>query len=347
MNPPTAVGDASAAGSDPRQAETTTRHAGWSRIKRTLTVVFFAVVGWLLVDNAREIEWRQVGEAVHALPKGHLAIAVALALASHVLYSTYDLVSRAQVGFELATSRIVATTFVSYAFNLNLGSLVGGLGFRYRLYSRQGVDDGSITRTIAFSMWTNWFGYLALAGCVFLLHPFDPPAHWRLSGTSLRVLGALLLSLAIGYLLACAFSPKRAWSLRGHHVELPSLKLALLQLLVAVGNWLLIGAIVWTLLQWRVDFSAALAVLLVAAVAGVITHVPAGVGVLEAVFVTLLAGQLPKNEILGALLAYRAIYYLGPLAVATLVYVRLERGGAALPSVPRTSNHHRLDRPAQ
>ena len=63
-----------------------------------------------------------------------------------------------------------------------------------------------------------------------------------------------------------------------------------------------------------------LAVLLVAAVAGVITHVPAGLGVLEAVFVALLSHQLPQGQLLGALLAYRAIYYLLPLAIATVAY---------------------------
>ena len=32
----------------------------------------------------------------------------------------------------------MTVTFVSYVFNLNLGSLVGGVAFRYRLYSRLG-----------------------------------------------------------------------------------------------------------------------------------------------------------------------------------------------------------------
>jgi uncharacterized membrane protein YbhN (UPF0104 family) len=67
-----------------------------------------------------------------------------------------------------------------------------------------------------------------------------------------------------------------------------------------------------------------LAVLLVGAVAGVITHVPAGLGVLEAVFVALLSDQMPQARLLGALLAYRAIYYLVPLALATLAYVLTE-----------------------
>jgi glycosyltransferase 2 family protein len=59
-------------------------------------------------------------------------------------------------------------------------------------------------------------------------------------------------------------------------------------------------------------------------VAGVITHVPAGLGVLEAVFVALLAHQVAEAQLLAALLAYRGLYYLLPLVVATLAYFATE-----------------------
>ncbi|MET0542138.1 MAG: UPF0104 family protein, partial [Variovorax sp.] len=56
----------------------------------------------------------------------------------------------------------------------------------------------------------------------------------------------------------------------------------------------------------------------------VITHVPAGLGVLEAVFVALLSHRLPQGEILAGLIGYRALYYLAPLAIATVAYVVME-----------------------
>ena len=61
-----------------------------------------------------------------------------------------------------------------------------------------------------------------------------------------------------------------------------------------------------------------------AAVAGVITHVPAGLGVLEAVFVTMLSSRLPAAQLLAGLLAYRAVYYLLPLAVAAALFAHVE-----------------------
>ena len=65
-------------------------------------------------------------------------------------------------------------------------------------------------------------------------------------------------------------------------------------------------------------------VLLSAAIAGAAAHIPAGLGVLEAVFITLLVPPLGRGEVLAALLAYRGLYYLAPLLVACGVYFWLE-----------------------
>ena len=56
----------------------------------------------------------------------------------------------------------------------------------------------------------------------------------------------------------------------------------------------------------------------------VITHVPAGLGVLEAVFVALLAHRMPQGQILAALIGYRALYYIAPLAIAAVAFLAME-----------------------
>ena len=45
---------------------------------------------------------------------------------------------------------------------------VGAVALRYRLYSRLGLDIADITRILTFSLVTNWFGYLLLAGILFM-----------------------------------------------------------------------------------------------------------------------------------------------------------------------------------
>jgi uncharacterized membrane protein YbhN (UPF0104 family) len=296
----------------------------WPWIKRVLTLLFFAAVAFLLLRYARTIDWHEVLDAVRGLPRGVLLAAGALAVASHLLYSCFDLIGRRYTGHRLPVRKVMQVNFISYAFNLNMGSLVGGVALRYRLYSRLGLRYPVITQILTLSMLTNWLGYLVLAGLVFSFAPLELPPDWKMDSAGLQLLGVALLGVAAVYLVLCGFSKKRSWTVRGYELLLPRPRMAALQLAISCTNWLLMAGAIYTLLQAQVPFTAVLSVLLVAAVAGVITHVPAGLGVLEAVFVALLSHQAPTAQLLAALLGYRAIYYIGPLLVAAALYLRVE-----------------------
>ncbi|MDB5869005.1 MAG: hypothetical protein JWP96_1337 [Polaromonas sp.] len=313
----------------PRQAPSgrprkLTERAWWPWLKRGITIAFFGLVGYLLLSQARTIEWGQVLASLQNYPLTATWGAVALAAGSFLLYSCFDLLGRHYTGHQLSTPTVMLLTFVSYAVNLNLASVVGGIAFRYRLYSRLGLKLGMITRIMSFSMLANWMGYLLLAGLVFSLQPPALPGSWKIDALQLRLIGLALLAVALGYLSACAFSRQRSFSLRGHDIELPSLRLAGLQLAMGAGNWLLMSGIVFILLQHRIDFFSVASVLLLAAVAGVITHIPGNLGVLEAVFVALLSHRMPRHELLAGLVAYRVVYYLLPLLIASAVYLVME-----------------------
>ena len=135
-----------------------------------------------------------------------------------------------------------------------------------------------------------------------------------------------MLAVAAAYLFACARWHDRAWHLRGHAFKLPSLRMALLQLGLSSANWLTMAALLFVLLQQRIDYPTVLGVLLLAAVAAAVTHIPAGLGALEAIFLAMLGERVAQPELLAALLAYRAIYYLGPLLLAAIAYLAFESG---------------------
>lgn len=307
-----------------RASRSITGRVWWPWFNRGTTAVFFVLVAGLLVSQARAIEWNQVLSALQRYPLTAAWGAAALAVASFTLYSCFDLLGRRYTGHALRTPTVMTVTFISYVFNLNLGSLVGGVGFRFRLYSRLGLNTGAITRIMSLSMLTNWMGYLLLAGLVFSLQPPTLPAGWKLDAVYLRGMGAVLLALTGAYLGVCALSRQRTLQLRGQGIELPSARLAGLQLLMGSGNWLIMSGIIYILLLQRIEFSAVVSVLLLAAVAGVITHIPAGLGVLEAVFVALLSHLMPRHELLAALVAYRVVYYIAPLLAATVLYGLME-----------------------
>jgi uncharacterized membrane protein YbhN (UPF0104 family) len=186
------------------------------------------------------------------------------------------------------------------------------------------VRYGNITRIVTLSMVTNWLGYILLAGLVFTIAPMQLPPNWKLDSEELQLVGVALLAFSVVYLGLCAFSQRRSWIVRGHEIELPTIRMAFAQLGISSVHWMTMAAVPWMLLQGQVDYPTALQVLLIAAIAGVILHIPAGLGVTEAVFIALLSHRIPEHQLLGTLLAYRALFYLTPLIVGALLYLKVE-----------------------
>ena len=62
---------------------------------------------------------------------------------------------------------------------------------------------------------------------------------------------------------------------------------------------------------------------------GLATAIPGGLGVIEAVYLALLSGSVRQGTLMGAVLAYRALYYLLPLAGGLVLYAWLERYASA------------------
>lgn len=299
-------------------------HPRWPLIKKVGGTLFLLVVVGLLVRYARTVDWGRVKESVLALPKPVLLQALAFAAISHFVYSLMDLVGRSYTGNHMGKRQVMLVSFISYAFNLNLGSLVGGIGLRYRLYGNHDVRYGNITRIVTLALITNWIGYILLAGLVFTIAPLELPARWGMDSEDLRLVGVGLLSVAVVYAGLCGWAKRRSWNIRGHDVDLPTLRMAFAQFGISCTHWMTMAAVPWALLQGQVDYPTVLSVMLIAAMAGVMLHVPAGLGVTEAVFVALLSQQVPEHQLIGALLAFRALFYLTPLLVGGLLYMNLE-----------------------
>lgn len=299
-------------------------HPRWPLMKKVGGTLFLVAVVGLLARYARTIDWARVKQSLLELPRPALLRGLGFAIVSHCVYSLMDLVGHHYTGHHMRRREVMQVSFISYAFNLNLGSLVGGIGLRYRLYGHHDVRYGNITRIVTLALITNWIGYILLGGLVFTIAPLELPAKFGLDSEELRMIGVALLSVAVVYAGLCGFSPRRSWNVRGQELELPSLRLALAQFGISGVHWMAMAAVPWSLLNGAVDYPTCLGVLLIAAMAGVLLHVPAGLGVTEAVFIALLSHRVAAHDLLGALLAYRAIFYLLPLLVGALMYVTVE-----------------------
>lgn len=310
--------------SEPHDASRRGWRKRWPLIKKILTYVFFILVAGLLIGLARNVDWDEVYQTLRNYDARTLWLAGAAALGSYAVYCCFDVLGKGYAQHHLPVRQIVPVTFVCYAFNLNLSAWVGGIALRYRLYSRLGLRASQITRVFTLSVLTNWLGYIWLAGLIFALGWITPPDSWEIGHTALRVLGAALLVVAVLYLWACGFSKRRHWTIRKHEIHLPSLRLAVVQMLLGAANWSLMALVVYFMLSQKAPYPEVLGILMISSIAGVIAHIPAGLGVIEAVFVATLGGELSKGAIVAGLIGYRVVYFLVPLFFATLVYVVLE-----------------------
>lgn len=307
----------------PAQNGSDAKH-GWKRWKRPLTVVFFLLLIVLFTLLARRIDWSEVVDTLADFKVRTLIIAASLTLVSFLVYACFDLIGRSYIRQNLGWRQILPVGIISYAFNLNLSAWVGGIAMRYRLYSRLGVSTSNIAKILGLSLTTNWLGYMLMAGLVFSSGLVRLPPNWKLSSDALQWVGLLLLVLSASYLVACRFSRRRTWTLRGIEINLPSLRMALLQLFLGALNWSLMAAVIFTLLPKQLDYPVVLGVLLISSIAGVITHIPAGLGVLEAVFIALLQHEVSRGSLLAGLIAYRAVYFIMPLLIAVVMYLVVE-----------------------
>ena len=300
-------------------------HPRWRLAKKVLTWLFFIAVAVLLVLYAQKVNWDDVWKVIHDYNRLVLMGAAALVVVSYLIYGCYDLLGRAYCGHKLAKRQVMLVSFICYAFNLTLSTWVGGIGMRYRLYSRLGLPSSTITRIFSLSITTNWLGYILLGGIIFTFGVVDIPAHWYISDMTLHIIGVVLLLFIAFYLWACGFAKRRHFTIRGQKLVIPSWKFALAQMAISSANWIAMGVIIWLLMGHQSNFFFVLGVLLVSSIAGVIVHIPAGIGVLEAVFLALLAGEhTSQGVIIAALLAYRVLYYFIPLLLALIAYLILE-----------------------
>ncbi|QKZ05195.1 lysylphosphatidylglycerol synthase domain-containing protein [Pseudomonas eucalypticola] len=307
----------------------------WKWLRRGFNALFLVLVPVLLVMLLRNLDWQEVLHTLRAYSWPLLLGGAGIAALSYLVFASYDLLSRRYTGHHVPVGQVLTLAVTCYAFNLNLSSWVGGIALRYRLYGKMGLDVPTVTKILSLGLVTNWLGYLLVGGALFAAGLPDLPDSVKMGQGGLRLIGVAMLVAGVAYLLACAFATRRTWHVRQQSITLPGIRLALAQAVLSAVNWSLMAALIFILLPAKVGYPTVLAVLLISSIAGVITHIPAGLGVLETVFMTLLQGQYSKGTLIAALLAYRVLYFLLPLLIACGLYLYLEKRTANVDATPR------------
>jgi len=147
---------------------------------------------------------------------------------------------------------------------------------------------------------------------------------FRISSGWLRVLGLVGLCKDAGYVLLILLR-KRPVKLGGWSVNLPTPAMTALQFCVGLADIFLVSAVLYLLLPASIGipYLAFLGAYLASVLAGVLSHVPAGLGVLESMLLLLLP-DVPPEQLLAAVLMYRAIYEIIPVLLALALWGAFE-----------------------
>lgn len=312
----------------------------WRTLLVTLAVLLVVgLVGFALRDLLAQVHYASVLDAIHATPAASLLGALGATALSFLALAGYDHSGLRYAGAKVDRGTVALTSFTAYALGntVGVGVLTGG-AVRMRMYAAAGVEPAKVAQAIAFNASAFGLGVTSF-GALGLLWGADQVATVvPLSATLLRAL-ALALLLGVGLLLwLCARQDTLRlgrWQLR-----LPPPVLAWQQLLISAADLGAAGAALWFLLPaGAVDLPSFIAFYAMALALSVLSHVPAGLGVFEAVILLACAHRAPPEAVLGALLLYRGIYYLLPLLLATLLLAAWElREGVAAP-VGRVAVH--------
>lgn len=281
----------------------------------------FVVALVVLGREVRGERFRDILRHVDAIPPGQLIAAVLLTVLSFAILTGYDAVSVRYVRAQLPFRRIALASFLNYSFSQGLGfPLLTGGSVRYRLYSGWGLSGLRITNIIAFASLSFWLGVLLVGGVVFLHGSPAIASLLHLPQGATRPIGGSALLLVTAYVVWTRWG-RRVVRVGEWRFRRPSAREAFSQLAVGAADWAVVSSVLYVLLpaEARVAYPAFVGIFLLAFVAGIISNVPGGLGVFETVIVLLLPEAAPQSAVLGALLAYRGVYYLLPLATAAIV----------------------------
>jgi len=284
-----------------------------------------ALALWALHLLARHVTYNEIRDYVEGVSRKRLVLAIALTILGFGVMSFYDRFGLAAIGKRLPWRRVTLISFISYAFSNAVGmSLLVSGSIRYRFYLQSGLSPTEIGKLILYCTLSFWLGLLALTGVTLLVVPLPsglPMSGWRVAFAGVMV--AIPLAWILGSFVRRPLNLWR-WKLR-----LPTPMHAIRQVAVGALDWSLAAAVMYVLMPDRLNagFGHFLAIFVVAQIAGLISHVPGGLGVFEAV---MLAGfGATGNEhlaapILGSLATFRIIYYLMPLGAATVLVLQRE-----------------------
>ncbi|PTW52081.1 bifunctional lysylphosphatidylglycerol flippase/synthetase MprF [Rhodovulum kholense] len=311
----------------------------WARLRAGFPYLLAAglfVLGLVaLYKLLAAVNFADVVAQVRATPWSTVGLALAATAASYISLVGYDWSALRFIGKPLKFPVVLAGGFMAYAFGNTIGlSAVSGGAVRWRVYSALGLDGYDVAAVstfaaVSFGVAATVVGLGALAvhpGALAAVLPLAPGTvrMLALAGVALIALPLLWASLRQGCVKLGRFT-----------LRAPAPGDLAAQIVFCLGDIGFAAATLYLLMPANdLGFATFLALFAAATMAGVLSHVPGGVGVFEAVMIAAMPASAPVEAVAASLLLYRLIYFLVPFSVALLAlasYELFRSAGAHLP----------------
>ncbi|QHF37804.1 hypothetical protein PS893_04529 [Pseudomonas fluorescens] len=293
-----------------------------------VTLLLFAIALIACRHLLSELDLNALHDSILDVPKPALMGALAATVVGFIILLGYEWSASRYARASLAPRTLALGGFTAFAIGNAIGlSMLSGGSVRYRLYARHGLGAAEVARMTLFASLSLGCALPPLAALATLS---DLPAASSALGLSETLLGVVATAVLVLFsVLAIGIYRRRLPEqpypdsllvrIGRRTLRLPGRRLTFLQLVITALDVAAAATVLYLLLPETPPFGAFLLVYLLALAAGVLSHVPGGVGVFEAILLAAFSDTLGAAPLAAALLLYRLIYVVLPLLVACLL----------------------------
>ncbi|QQE82960.1 bifunctional lysylphosphatidylglycerol flippase/synthetase MprF [Pseudomonas putida] len=294
-------------------------------ITLAVTLALFAMALIACRHLLSELDIHALHDAMLSVPTHSLAGALLAAVIGFVILLGYEWSACRYAAVKLPRRTLLLGGFSAFAIGNAIGlSMLSGGSVRYRLYAREGLGAVEVARMTVFAS-------LSLGCALPPLAALATLSNLPAAATALHLPTPVLATVAMGVLALTAVLVTGLYRRRlaeqplpdsllvqlgRRTLRLPGARLAALQLVITALDVAAAATVLYLLLPEAPPFGAFVLVYLLALAGGVLSHVPGGIGVFEAILLAAFANQLGAAPLAAALLLYRLIYVVLPLLVA-------------------------------
>ena len=283
---------------------------------------------WLLYKELRGLSAGDVLDSLAAISKTSWLLAALSSLVAYAALAWYDRIALLHLGRKFSWTLISLVSFTTYALSHNIGfSMFSGAVVRYRVYSTKGLSMAEVAFLVGFCSFTFALGTVLLGGLVLV---FEPQIVQRLVDAPVwlaRTGGFAMLGFVALYFAGSTLHLKPL-QLGKFKLEYPSVNITLRQMVAAPIELLGAAGIIYFALPeaGNPGYFIVLGIFLASFSAGLLSHAPGGLGVIEFVFVKAMPPDAPQAQVVAALIVFRLLYLIIPLLFSLVVVFFFERG---------------------